>query len=309
MTKPLLHDFDAMGHGLRVTPESVYKSRRLFLKQLSLVPMLSMSFLNSPSSANTEHYLAEEESETSFDHVNSYNNYYEFSDNKKAVKHIAAGFKTDNWTLSLEGFDNKSTVLDLADITAFATQNRTYRLRCVEGWSAVIPWQGFELNTLIKMIAPNEESGFVEFLGHYEPSVMIGQRRASLPWPYREGLRLDEALHPLTFIATGMYGKPLPTQNGAPIRLVVPWKYGYKSIKAIRKIRLTKTQPISSWQEKIPSEYGFYANVNPHVPHPRWSQRREVRLGETKKRKTDMLNGYAKYLKGLYTDEELSTLG
>ena len=187
----------------------------------------------------------------------------------------------------------------------FAQEDRIYRLRCVEGWSMVIPWRGFALAALLKESIPLSRARFVEFESVLRPAEMIGQRTRTLPWPYTEGLRIDEAVHPLTLVVTGVYGQPLPNQNGAPLRLAVPWKYGFKSIKAIARIRLVETRPATSWTRAAAAEYGFYANVNPDVPHPRWSQRREVRIGELAKRPTLPFNGYADEVASLYRGMDL----
>lgn len=245
---------------------------------------------------------------TDFALVSSYNNYYEFSTNKKMVKHIAKDFITRPWQLTIKGLVDNPITLDLENLLDISQVNRVYKLRCVEGWSAVIPWQGIELATLLALANPLKTAKYVKFDSKYDPSQMIGQRHQVLPWPYSEGLRLDEARHPLTILATGMYGQSLTKQNGAPIRLVVPWKYGYKSIKAVTSIELVKEQPVSSWQQQAPSEYGFYGNVNPQIPHPRWSQRREVSLGQTKKIRTELLNGYASEVRSLYTADALNSL-
>lgn len=288
-----------------ITPEHVFAHRRQLLKQLAALCLLPMG----PSNASImDRFTDLGEPETDFKLVSSYNNYLEFTDNKEMVKHIAKNFVTSSWSLTINGLVDKPLVLSLEDLNTIQTETRIYRLRCVEGWSAVIPWQGFELRSLLAKLEIETKAKFISFTGCLNPTQMVGQRNNNLNWPYHEGLRLDEALHPLTFIATGMYGKPLTKQNGAPLRLVVPWKYGYKSIKAITEITLTEQKPISSWQENSPAEYGFYANVNPNISHPRWSQRREVRLGELQKRKTDLLNGYAEYLTGLYTSQELNSL-
>lgn len=240
--------------------------------------------------------------------VTSYNNYYEFSTNKKMVKHLAQELDISNWSLHIDGLVDNPMQLSMSDIFDMKLIKRTYRLRCVEGWSAVIPWQGILLRDILALARPTIKHGFVKFSSIYAPSVMLGQRTNILPWPYIEGLRLDEAMHPLTLLATGMYDAPLPKQNGAPIRLVVPWKYGYKSIKAVSKITLTDTRFESSWMQSSPSEYGFYANVNPNVAHPRWSQRREVPLGQTKKIKTRMFNGYAEQVASLYKSDNVDKL-
>lgn len=286
-----------------VTPETVFQNRRAVIKQL-----LACALLPCVNSVHGFQLGDSHKNITPENLTTSYNNYYEFTTNKKMVKHLSRALDTSKWQLQINGLVEKPIILSMQDLLAMQTVHRIYPMRCVEGWSAVIPWQGLELRDLLSKVKPLATAKFVKFTGYYNPEVMIGQRHQTLPWPYVEGLRLDEALHPLTIIATGMYDKPMPNQNGAPLRLVVPWKYGYKSIKAITQITLTDTQPISSWQQQVPSEYGFYGNVNPNVPHPRWSQRREVRLGEVKKKKTQLLNGYADELTSLYQFDVLNDL-
>lgn len=239
--------------------------------------------------------------------ITHYNNYYEFSTNKEAVAHLAKGFSTHPWTLQIAGEVEKPLVLDIDSIRSrFTQEERVYRLRCVEGWSMVIPWQGFSLCKLLSLVAPTSRAKYVEFVSVLRPDEMIGQRQRSLSWPYREGLRIDEAMHPLTMIATGLYGNDLPPQNGAPLRLVVPWKYGFKSAKAITHIFLREKQPATSWNLAAPGEYGFYANVNPAVPHPRWTQARENRIGELSKRPTLPFNGYDDQVAHLYSGMDLT---
>jgi sulfoxide reductase catalytic subunit YedY len=286
-----------------VTPETVFQNRRTVIKQL-----LACALLPCVNSVHGVQLGDSFKNITPENLTTSYNNYYEFTTNKQMVKHLSRALDTSNWQLQINGLVENPITLSMQDLLEMQTVHRIYPMRCVEGWSAVIPWQGLELRDLLSKVKPLGTAKFVKFTGYYNPEVMIGQRHQTLPWPYVEGLRLDEALHPLTIIATGMYDKPMPNQNGAPLRLVVPWKYGYKSIKAITQITLTDTQPISSWQQQVPSEYGFYGNVNPNVPHPRWSQRREVRLGEVKKKKTQLLNGYADELTSLYQFDVLNDL-
>lgn len=246
-----------------------------------------------------------EEGLTSLEDITNYNNFYEFSTDKRAVASKARNFITKPWTVSVEGLVNKPRTLDLDELLDFPLEERIYRLRCVEGWSMVIPWVGFPLARLLEQVEPTSEARFVAFETLYDPRRMPNQLTAVLDWPYVEGLRLDEALHPLTILATGLYGESLPAQDGAPIRLVVPWKYGFKSIKSIVKIRLVTTQPPCTWNLAAPNEYGFYSNVNPNVPHPRWSQARERRIGETWMRETLMFNGYADQVAHLYAGMDL----
>jgi sulfoxide reductase catalytic subunit YedY len=239
--------------------------------------------------------------------ITRYNNYYEFSTNKEVIHLLAKELDTRPWKITVEGEVENPFTLDLDDMLAlFPQQQRIYPLRCVEGWSMVIPWQGFELCRLLGRARPTSRAKFVEFTSLLRPEQMPGQRTASLAWPYTEGLRIDEAMHPLTFMATGLYGKALPPQNGAPLRLVVPWKYGFKSAKAITHIRLLATRPDTSWNTAATSEYGFYANVNPQVAHPRWSQQRENRIGTLRKIKTRMFNGYADHVAHLYSGMDLN---
>ena len=236
-----------------------------------------------------------------------YNNYYEFSTDKEAVRILAKALTLDPWKIRISGNVEQPLELDVDNIRKLCEEERIYRFRCVEGWSMVVPWLGVPLSAVLKKAKPLSSAKFVKFSAIVNPKEMIGQRRPTLDWPYTEGLRMDEAMHPLTLLATGMYGNPLPAQNGAPLRLVVPWKYGFKSIKAIQKIELLESQPTSSWQSIAPSEYGFYANVNPKVAHPRWSQSREVPLGQSKKQRTLMFNGYAEQVASLYSGMDLST--
>jgi sulfoxide reductase catalytic subunit YedY len=224
--------------------------------------------------------------------INNYNNFYEFSYGKEQVAELVQNFETDPWQIEVSGLVDNPITLTLPDLLALPQQERIYRMRCVEGWSMVIPWIGFPLAKLLEQVAPKPEAQYVYFETVYRPEQMPEQARGGFPWPYVEGLRLDEAMHDLTILATGLYGKPLKAQTGAPVRLVVPWKYGFKSIKSIVKIELVAEMPTSTWMSLAPHEYGFYANVNPKVPHPRWSQASERRIGETKRRETLLFNGY-----------------
>ncbi|HXE56977.1 MAG TPA: protein-methionine-sulfoxide reductase catalytic subunit MsrP [Gemmatimonadales bacterium] len=245
---------------------------------------------------------------TSYEAITGYNNYYEFGTGKDDPKKNARRLVTRPWTVAIEGEVAKPGRYDLDDlIRPHRLEERIYRMRCVEGWSMVIPWLGFPLGDLIRRLEPTSRAKFVEFTTLHDPAQMPGQRSDILPWPYVEGLRMDEALHPLTILATGLYGKPLPNQNGAPLRLVVPWKYGFKGAKAIVRIRFLERQPATTWNLAAPHEYGFYANVNPEVDHPRWSQARERRVGEFFKRKTLMFNGYADQVAHLYAGMDLRT--
>jgi sulfoxide reductase catalytic subunit YedY len=238
--------------------------------------------------------------------VTHYNNYYEFSTQKEEPADLAKNFRTRPWKVKIDGLVDKKQELDVDTIIKMAPpEERIYRHRCVEGWSIVVPWVGFSLSELIKRVNPQSKAKFVEFTTLLDPNQMPGQRRAVLDWPYVEGLRMDEAMHPLALLCFGMYGQDLPNQDGAPLRIVLPWKYGFKSAKAIVHIRFTDRQPLNTWNVSAPSEYGFYSNVNPTVDHPRWSQAKERRLGEFFKRPTLMFNGYADQVASLYSGMDL----
>lgn len=248
------------------------------------------------------------EPKTSFKDITNYNNFYEFSSDKQEVASLAQGFVTKPWKVSVEGLVNKPRVYDLDDLIKIAPQEeRVYRHRCVERWSMVIPWVGFPLSALLKQVEPTSQAKYVAFETLYDPKRFPEQNGigAGLDWPYVEGLRLDEAMHPLAILATGLYGETLPPQDGAPIRLVVPWKYGFKSIKSIVKIKLVDREPPTTWNSFSKSEYGFYSNVNPNVNHPRWSQQKERRIGEYGLRDTLIFNGYADQVAGLYSGMDL----
>ena len=242
---------------------------------------------------------------TPIEEITNYNNFYEFDTSKGGVAYAAKGFVTRPWTVSVDGLVNKPRTFDLEELLKFPLEERVYRLRCVEGWSMVIPWLGFPLHKLLERVEPTSDARFVAFQTLLDSRRMPNQRTGVLEWPYVEGLRLDEAMHPLTILATGLYGETLPPQNGAPIRLVVPWKYGFKSIKSIVKLTLVANQPPTTWNNETPYEYGFYSNVNPSVPHPRWSQATERRIGEFNRRKTLLFNGYAEQVAHLYQGMDL----
>ena len=243
---------------------------------------------------------------TSFESATSYNNFYEFGTDKKDPKKNSGSLRTRPWSVAIEGEIAKPAVVPLDDLLKpHPLEERVYRLRCVEAWSMVIPWIGIPLGDVIARFKPTSRAKYVAFATLHDPEQMPGQRRRVLDWPYVEGLRIDEAMHPLTILAIGMYGRELPNQNGAPLRLVVPWKYGFKSIKSIVKIRLTATRPPTSWNLSAPGEYGFYSNVNPDVDHPRWSQRRERRIGDFRRRPTRLFNGYAEQVASLYAGMDL----
>ncbi|MGH7530138.1 MAG: protein-methionine-sulfoxide reductase catalytic subunit MsrP, partial [Gemmatimonadales bacterium] len=243
---------------------------------------------------------------TSYEGITTYNNFYEFGTDKRDPSRHAHTLRTRPWTVRVEGEVNKPKVYDVDElITRYPAEQRVYRLRCVEAWSMVIPWLGFPLAQLLKDVEPTSHARFVAFTTLHDPEQMPGQKGGVLPWPYVEGLRLDEAMHPLTILSHGLYGKPLPNQNGAPLRLVVPWKYGFKSIKSIVRIRLVRVQPPATWNMVAPNEYGFYSNVNPDVDHPRWSQKRERRIGELRRRPTVLFNGYGDQVASLYAGMDL----
>jgi sulfoxide reductase catalytic subunit YedY len=280
-----------------ITPESVWQARRDMLGAgLGLAAALAL-----PARARAA------EPVNSLEQVGRHNNYYEFSTAKDVVWKLAEEFRTRPWTVSIEGAVERPRTWGIDDLLAhFAQEDRVYRLRCVEGWAMVVPWRGWPLAALLAAARPTSQARYVEFTSVHRPSEMIGQRQSVLEWPYREALRIDEAMHPLTLLVSGAYGRELPAQNGAPLRLAVPWKYGFKSIKAITRIRLVERPPVTSWSQASPSEYGFYANVNPEVAHPRWSQRRELRLGDLAKRATQPFNGYSAEVAALYAGMDLS---
>jgi sulfoxide reductase catalytic subunit YedY len=245
------------------------------------------------------------EKQTPYSDITHYNNYYEFSTDKYEPANLAKNFNTRPWTIKVDGLVNKPQTIDIDALLKNHLEERIYRMRCVEGWSMVIPWVGFPLSTVLKQVEPNSKAKFVEFTTLDDPKRFPGQQRNVLDWPYVEGLRVDEAMHPLTILAVGLYGETLPNQDGAPVRLVVPWKYGFKGIKAIVKIKLVEKQPVSTWTKAASNEYGFYSNVNPNVDHPRWSQANERRIGEFFKRPTLMYNGYGDQVASMYAGMDL----
>ena len=302
-----------------ITPEHHYLSRRGFLKGMGVISASAMvlaacrgqsgSSTDIPATmkvSSTPEGAGEPESLTSFEAITNYNNYYEFSTNKEAVARLAKEFSTSPWTIEVGGLVNNPKKFDLDDLGKFSQEERIYRLRCVEAWSMVIPWVGFPLAEMLRQVEPTSGAKYVRFETIYDPNQMPGQKSEWYQWPYIEGLRIDEAMHDLTMLATGLYGQPLLPQSGAPVRLVVPWKYGFKSIKAIVKIDLVEEMPTSLWMAAAPNEYGFYANVNPEVSHPRWSQASERRIGESSRQKTLMFNGYEEEVAHLYSDMDLS---
>ena len=289
-----------------ITPEKIYNNRRSFIKSIS-VGASSIAISSLPFSGNAASDKID--NKTSYKDITTYNNYYEFGTSKSDPYKNSQNFKTNPWDISIEGEVESPINLSMEEISEmFLSEERVHRLRCVEGWSMVIPWMGFSLSELLSKVTPTSKAKFVEFESVYDPDQMRGQRYPVLKWPYREGLRIDEAMHPLTTIVTGLYGKKLPNQNGAPLRIFVPWKYGFKSAKAIVKIKLVDKMPTSSWMRASPREYGFYSNVNPYVDHPRWSQATERVIGNdifAPRVKTLMFNGYEEEVASLYTDMDL----
>ena len=315
-----------------ITEQSVYLNRRNFIRGAALVattagtaglyralnpppppPRVAQKIENiikaDPKDSSDAAFKTTEK-QNSLEEIANYNNFYEFTTDKAGVASLAAKFVSRPWTVAVGGLVNKPTTFDIDDLLKLAPQEeRVYRHRCVEGWSMVIPWVGFSLHKLLEKVEPTSEARYVAFETLYDPKRFPGQKGgifgSGLEWPYVEGLRLDEAMHPLTILASGIYGESLPPQDGAPIRLVVPWKYGFKGIKSIVKISLVAAQPKTTWNAESPSEYGFYSNVNPNVRHPRWSQATEQRIGEFGRRPTLMFNGYAEQVAGLYEGMDL----
>jgi sulfoxide reductase catalytic subunit YedY len=307
-----------------VTPRAVYLNRRAFLRagllsataagtallyrRLNTVDLDTTELPPLPGLLTAPHANGfwVDEALTPRASILNYNNFYEFSTDKDGVSSAAAGFKTTGWQIAVGGLVRKPRVFDLDDLKRVSPpEERIYRMRCVEAWSMVIPWAGFSLSKLLALVEPTADAKYVAFETLHDPARMPNQKTDVLGWPYVEGLRLDEAMHPLTLLATGLYGQELPPQDGAPVRLVTPWKYGFKGIKSIVKVTLTATRPTSTWNLLEPSEYGFYANVNPNHDHPRWSQATEQRIGESGRRPTLMFNGYADQVASLYTGMDL----
>ncbi|HEX5372452.1 MAG TPA: protein-methionine-sulfoxide reductase catalytic subunit MsrP [Aquabacterium sp.] len=330
-SRSLIHPDLGMVHPVpsEITPRQVYEGRRAWLQQAGLAALTSASWVGGSQAQGSEP-LARRPGKlaplpgarsavpgsvvmdklTPYEDVTTYNNFYEFGTDKGDPADLAHTLKTRPWSLSIEGEVGKPLKLGLDDLLKLgAMEERIYRLRCVEGWSMVIPWVGYSLSTLIKRAEPTSRAKFVEFVSLADPKQMPGVRSSVLDWPYVEGLRIDEAMHPLTLMAFGLYGEVLPNQNGAPLRLVVPWKYGFKSAKSIVRIRLVEREPVSSWTRANPREYGFYSNVNPGVDHPRWSQASERRIGEgglfTPRKPTLMFNGYQSQVASLYAGMDL----
>jgi methionine sulfoxide reductase catalytic subunit len=286
-----------------ITDESLYYNRREFLAAAGL---LAAGWVNRRVEGSTGGRVHPDDTPTPYDDITTYNNFYEFGTGKSDPSENAHTLMTRPWTVRVEGEVHKPKTWDIDGVLkAFPAEERVYRHRCVEAWSMVIPWDGFELNQLLKQAEPTSFARYVEFTTLFDPNQMPGERDSVLPWPYVEGLRMDEAMHPLTILVTGLYGKTLPKQDGAPLRLAVPWKYGFKHIKSIVRIRLVRVQPMNTWNIAAPNEYGFYANVNPQVDHPRWSQARERRIGELFKRPTLMFNGYGDQVAQMYAGMDL----
>lgn len=302
-----------------ITPEATYVGRRQFVGTtgaLALAALVVPTALQAMAcagdraepaeAADTGAAARQDEKVTSEEDATTYNNFYEFGTSKEDPAEQAQAFKSRPWTVSVEGLVKKPARFDIdALLKGLAVEDRTYRHRCVEGWSMVIPWRGVPLRALLSKMEPLPGAKFVEFTTLFDPERMPGQKRAVLPWPYKEALRMDEAMHPLALMATGMYGKTLPPQNGAPLHLIVPWKYGFKGAKSIVKIRFTDKMPNTTWNDAAASEYGFYANVNPAVDHPRWSQATERRIGQLRRIPTLPFNGYASQVASLYAGMDL----
>ena len=306
-----------------ITPESVYLARREFIARagglgaaFAGATLLGIGCgggdaraertANGAVEQRTDAQASDDDKLNSYEDITSYNNYYEFGTDKTDPKENAQQLRTRPWTVAVDGLVKKPGTFAFDDLVKpYKVQDRVYRLRCVEAWSMVIPWQGIPLRDMIATFEPLPSAKFVTFTTLLDPQQMPGQRRRILDWPYVDGLRMDEAMHPLTLIATGLYGKPLPNQNGAPLRLIVPWKYGFKGVKSIVKVSFVADQPKTTWNEAAPDEYGFYANVNPEVDHPRWTQSRERRIGEFCRRETLMFNGYADQVASLYRGLDL----
>ncbi len=300
-----------------ITSRSVYVRRREFLRQAVALGLLAPPFASLAAQAPHGRKLAARpsgfstvEKLTAYDYVTGYNNYYEFGTDKSDPQVYAPKMKTRPWSVMIDGEVRRKGPLDIEELLKLAPmEERVYRLRCVEGWSMVIPWIGYSFAELVKRVEPTSRAKYVAFTTRVDPDSMVGTRLPVLNWPYVEGLRIDEAMHPLTLLAFGLYGEVLPNQNGAPLRVVVPWKYGFKSAKSLVRISFVERQPDTAWNVAAPNEYGFYSNVNPEVDHPRWSQATERRIGEdgffTPKRKTLMFNGYADQVAGLYSGMDL----
>ena len=305
-----------------ITDKRLYLNRRQFIRTASLgaagigsgllVPAIFGNMDEVHAAQKLEGFttgkFATDEPKTPLKDITSYNNFYEFGTDKGDPKRYSGSLKTRPWTVEVEGEVHKPRTFDIEELLKMPLEERVYRLRCVEAWSMVIPWIGFELKHLIKAVEPTNNAKYIQFVTLFDPEQMPGQRREILDWPYTEGLRMDEAMNPLTIMGVGLYGEVMPNQNGAPIRLVVPWKYGFKSAKSIVKIRFVEEEPPTAWNIAAPHEYGFYSNVNPTVNHPRWSQASERRIGDFFRRKTLMFNGYEEQVAHLYKGMDLKKL-
>lgn len=301
-----------------ITPASVYQNRRTLIRAAAIggvaaafpvmhliggIPEVRAATKLGPLEKSS---FSTAEEQTPYESVTRYNNFYEFGTDKEDPARYAVSLKTRPWTVRIDGEVKKERTLDIDGLLKLAPlEERIYRLRCVEAWSMVVPWVGYPLSALIKQVEPTGNAKYVEFTTLHDPEQMPGQKSSVLDWPYTEGLRMDEAMHPLTLLTLGLYGEVLPNQNGAPVRIVVPWKYGFKSAKSIVRIRFTEEQPATAWNKAIGGEYGFYSNVNPNVDHPRWSQAKERRIGDFFKRKTLMFNGYADEVASMYAGMDL----
>jgi methionine sulfoxide reductase catalytic subunit len=311
-------------NGDKITDQQTFLNRRTFMRVAALagtatattllyrrlnppppVPVKGQKLDDVAKAGNDANGFSTNEQLTPIEAITTYNNFYEFSPTKDGPASAAKGFVSRPWAVTVEGLVQKPKVFDIDELLKFPLEERVYRLRCVEGWSMVIPWIGFPLHKLLEKVEPAPQARYVAFQTLLDPKRMPYQQTGLLEWPYVEGLRLDEAMHPLTILATGLYDETLPPQNGAPVRLVVPWKYGFKSIKSVVKITLTADEPPTTWNIQAPNEYGFYSNVNPNVPHPRWSQATERRIGEFGRRNTLLFNGYAEQVAHLYQGMDL----
>jgi len=297
--------------GSEITPYKTYLNRRKFIHSVfgtsisALLPGKTLANHENPIE-KYNNQLDKNDTVNSYEEITTYNNFYEFGTGKTDPSSNSSQFQPRPWSIAIEGLVKKPGIISLEDlIKDFTIEDRVYRMRCVEAWSMVIPWQGFPLYKFINKAQPLSDAKYIQFETVYRPEEMPGQRRNVLSWPYVEGLRMDEAMHPLTILSTGLYGHDLLNQNGAPLRLVVPWKYGFKSIKSIVAIRFVNKEPEATWSLANPREYGFYSNVNPNVDHPRWTQSTERRIGEFFRRPTLMFNGYAEEVSDLYTDMDL----